>query len=48
MGRYMRTIEGFAVAANTQDRKTLAAREFQTTIAGMLGHDLRQSLHIIQ
>jgi two-component system, OmpR family, phosphate regulon sensor histidine kinase PhoR len=46
----MRTIEGLAVATNTRDRnrKTLPAREFQTTIVGMLGHDLRQSLHVIQ
>src|ERR1700721_809035 len=46
----MRTIEGVAVAANMRDRKrkTLPAREFQTTIVGALGHDLRQSLHVIQ
>jgi two-component system, OmpR family, phosphate regulon sensor histidine kinase PhoR len=46
----MKTIEGFVVAPNMQDRKlkSLVAQEFQTTIVGMLGHDLRQSLHIIQ
>jgi two-component system, OmpR family, phosphate regulon sensor histidine kinase PhoR len=46
----MRTIEGFIVAPNMQDRqlKTLVAQELQTTIVGMLGHDLRQSLHVIQ
>lgn len=46
----MRTIEGFSVAPNMQDRKpkTLIAQEFQTTIVGMLGHDLRQSLQVIQ
>src|SRR3984957_6699660 len=46
----MRTIEGFAVAPSMQDRKlkTLVAQEFQTTIVGMLGHDLRQSLQVIQ
>lgn len=46
----MRTIEGVAVTANIRDRKRkgLPAREFQTTIVGMLGHDLRQSLHVIQ
>ena len=46
----MRTIEGLAAAPNTLDRKpkTLVAQEFQTTIVGMLGHDLRQSLQVIQ
>jgi two-component system, OmpR family, phosphate regulon sensor histidine kinase PhoR len=46
----MRTIEGLAVAPNMRDRKlkTLVAQEFQTTIVGMLGHDLRQSLQVIQ
>jgi two-component system, OmpR family, phosphate regulon sensor histidine kinase PhoR len=46
----MRTIEGFAAGPNMQDRKlkTLVAQEFQTTIVGMMGHDLRQSLQIIQ
>lgn len=49
-GDNMKTIEGFVVAPNMQDRKlkSLVAQEFQTTIVGMLGHDLRQSLHIIQ
>ena len=38
------------VAPNMQDRrlKTFMAQEFQTTIVGMLGHDLRQSLQVIQ
>jgi two-component system, OmpR family, phosphate regulon sensor histidine kinase PhoR len=46
----MGTIEGFVVAPNMQGRKlkTLVAQEFQTTIVGMLGHDLRQSLQVIQ
>jgi two-component system, OmpR family, phosphate regulon sensor histidine kinase PhoR len=46
----MRTIEGLAVAPNVQDRKpkTLVAQEFQTTIVGILGHDLRQCLQVIQ
>jgi two-component system, OmpR family, phosphate regulon sensor histidine kinase PhoR len=46
----MRTNEGFVVAPNLQDRgmKTVVAQEFQTTIVGMLGHDLRQSLQVIQ
>jgi two-component system phosphate regulon sensor histidine kinase PhoR len=46
----MRTIEGFVAAPNMQDRKpkTFVAQEFQTTIVGMLGHDLRQSLQVIQ
>jgi two-component system, OmpR family, phosphate regulon sensor histidine kinase PhoR len=46
----MRTIERFVAAPSMRDRKlkALAAQEFQTTIVGMLGHDLRQSLQIIQ
>jgi two-component system phosphate regulon sensor histidine kinase PhoR len=46
----MRTIERFIVAPNMQDRqlKNLVAQDFQTTIIGMLGHDLRQSLQVIQ
>jgi signal transduction histidine kinase len=46
----MRTIEGFIVAPRMQHRqpKSLIAQEFQTTIVGMLGHDLRQSLQIVQ
>jgi signal transduction histidine kinase len=46
----MRSIESFTVAPIVQDRKqgALAAREFQTTLVGMMGHDLRQSLHVIQ
>jgi two-component system phosphate regulon sensor histidine kinase PhoR len=46
----MRSIESFTVAPVVQDRKlgALAAREFQTTIVGMMGHDLRQSLQVIQ
>jgi len=43
-------MESFVVAPNMQDRglKTFVAQEFQTTIVGMLGHDLRQSLQVIQ
>jgi two-component system, OmpR family, phosphate regulon sensor histidine kinase PhoR len=46
----MTTIERLAVTPNMRDRKpkTLTTQEFQTTIVGMLGHDLRQSLQIIQ
>jgi signal transduction histidine kinase len=46
----MRTIESFVVAPNIRNRKleTHVAQEFQTTIVGMLGHDLRQSLQVIQ
>jgi two-component system, OmpR family, phosphate regulon sensor histidine kinase PhoR len=31
-----------------QSLKALAALEFQTTLLGIIGHDLRQSLHVIQ
>jgi two-component system, OmpR family, phosphate regulon sensor histidine kinase PhoR len=46
----MRTTDGLAVTPNMQDRKlkTLVGQEFQTTIVGMMGHDLRQSLQVIQ
>ena len=46
----MRSIESFNVTPAMQDRRlgVLAAREFQTTIVGMMGHDLRQSLQVIQ
>jgi two-component system phosphate regulon sensor histidine kinase PhoR len=46
----MTTFEHFAVGPSMQDRKlkTFVAQEFQTTIVGMLGHDLRQSLQVIQ
>jgi two-component system phosphate regulon sensor histidine kinase PhoR len=44
----MRTIESFVVEPNMQVRKNVVAREFQTTIVGMMGHDLRQSLQVIQ
>jgi hypothetical protein len=46
----MRTNEGLTAAPNMQNPKpkTLVAQEFQTTIVGMLGHDLRQSLQIIE
>lgn len=49
-GENMRTIESLIAAPNMQDRtpKTVVAREFQTTIVGMMGHDLRQSLQVIQ
>ena len=46
----MRTTEGFTTAPTMQDQrpKALAAQEFQTTLVGMMGHDLRQYLHVIQ
>jgi two-component system, OmpR family, phosphate regulon sensor histidine kinase PhoR len=46
----MRTIESFVAAPSMRDRrlKALVAQEFQTTIVGMLAHDLRQSLQVIQ
>jgi two-component system phosphate regulon sensor histidine kinase PhoR len=46
----MRIVERFIVASNVEDRelKSLVAQEFQTTIVGMMGHDLRQSLQVIQ
>ena len=46
----MGAIRALATAPNVRDRKLKAsvAQEFQTTIVGMLGHDLRQSLQIIQ
>src|SRR5216117_3180977 len=49
-GENMRTIESFIAAPNVQDRKpkTLVTQEFQTTIVGIMGHDLRQSLQVIQ
>jgi two-component system phosphate regulon sensor histidine kinase PhoR len=48
-GENMRTIESFVAKPNLLDQhsKNLAAQDFQTTIVGMLGHDLRQSLHVI-
>jgi two-component system, OmpR family, phosphate regulon sensor histidine kinase PhoR len=42
----MSTIE--APTVRDQKLKTPAAHEFQTTLVGMMGHDLRQSLHVIQ
>jgi two-component system phosphate regulon sensor histidine kinase PhoR len=49
-GSNMGAIRALAVAPDMRDRKlqTFVAQEFQTTIVGMLGHDLRQSLQIIQ
>ena len=46
----MRSIEGFMAAPTVQDGKPgiLEAQEFQTAIVGMIGHDLRQSLQVIQ
>jgi two-component system, OmpR family, phosphate regulon sensor histidine kinase PhoR len=46
----MRTTDGLAVTPNMQDRKltTLVGQKFQTTIVGMMGHDLRYSLQVIQ
>jgi two-component system phosphate regulon sensor histidine kinase PhoR len=40
--------EGFSIAACNPGPKGLAAQKFQTTLVGMMGHDLRQSLQIIQ
>lgn len=46
----MITIETFASTPNSMDQhpKSFLAQDLQTTIVGMLGHDLRQSLQIIQ
>jgi two-component system, OmpR family, phosphate regulon sensor histidine kinase PhoR len=44
----MRTIESLSVAPGIHGQKLNGAQEFQTTIVGMLGHDLRQSLQVIQ
>ena len=44
----MTGIEGFIAAPSNRGPKGLAAQEFQTTLGGMMGHDLRQSLQIIQ
>src|ERR1700733_3526114 len=46
----MTTIENYVTAPGMRDQepKTLATQDFQTTIIGMLGHDLRQSLHVIE
>ncbi|WFU73409.1 HAMP domain-containing sensor histidine kinase [Bradyrhizobium sp. CB2312] len=46
----MRTIESFVATPNRLDRNArgLIAQEFQTTIIGILGHDLRDSLQVIQ
>jgi two-component system, OmpR family, phosphate regulon sensor histidine kinase PhoR len=46
----MRIVESFTIAPNLRKRrvKGFVGKEFQTTIVGMLGHDLRQSLHVIQ
>jgi two-component system, OmpR family, phosphate regulon sensor histidine kinase PhoR len=46
----MRTIENFVAAPSKPDQRlrALVSHEFQTAIVGMLGHDLRQSLQVIQ
>jgi two-component system phosphate regulon sensor histidine kinase PhoR len=44
----MTRIEGFIAAPSNRGSNGLAAQEFQTTLVGMMGHDLRQSLQIIQ
>ena len=46
----MGSIEDFMATRNDQAGKLgiLTAQEFQTTIVGMIGHDLRQSLQVIQ
>jgi two-component system, OmpR family, phosphate regulon sensor histidine kinase PhoR len=43
----MTVMEGFAGAPYAA-RKGVAWREFQTTLLGMMGHDFRQSLQIMQ
>src|SRR4051794_22035253 len=46
----MKALERFAVAptARAHRRKAPAVQDLQTTLIGMMGHDLRQSLQIIQ
>jgi two-component system, OmpR family, phosphate regulon sensor histidine kinase PhoR len=44
----MTGIEGLIATPSNQAPKGLAAKEFQTTLVGMMGHDLRQSLQVIQ
>ena len=46
----MRTTESLTIPHTPQDQtpQRLSAQEFQTTLVGMMGHDLRQSLHVIQ
>lgn len=46
----MTMIEGFTAAPARQGPtpEALAGLELQTTLVGMMGHDLRQSLHVIQ
>jgi two-component system phosphate regulon sensor histidine kinase PhoR len=46
----MRTIESYVATPNLLDQHSRShlAQEFQTTIIGMLGHDLRDSLQVIQ
>jgi len=46
----MQTFEGFTIADSSREQApdSRAAQEFQTTLLGMMGHDLRQSLQVIQ
>lgn len=46
----MRTIDSFVVAPARQrpNPRAFARGELQTTLVGMMGHDLRSSLHVIQ
>ena len=46
----MRTVGRSMVASSVEDRdlKSRVAQEFQTMIVGMMGHDLRQSLQVVQ
>ena len=46
----MRTVGSFIVAPDIQDRdlNAIVAQQFQTALVGMMGHDLRQSLQVIQ
>jgi len=49
-GPNMRGMEGYVIAPNGRmpKQKVVVAQDFQATVLGMLGHDLRQSLHVIQ
>ncbi|QND70242.1 sensor histidine kinase [Tardiphaga robiniae] len=46
----MPTSQGFVMGPRVQDMalKNAGARDFQTALIGMMGHDLRQSLQVIQ
>src|SRR4051794_10195301 len=44
----MGTVEHSVTSIPNRTSRSLAAQDFQTTILGMLGHDLRQSLQVIE